>query len=167
MRIKVVLRVSDRTPRAGQRVRFFGTAAPQHDGLTVRIQRQTPTGAWKTVARARLQDAGDERSKFGHRLRVRRDGIYRARVASDPDAAGTSTSLEVRRRALAGAVGVPRRLLYDFLQSEGVFLRAAWGITAVGNGLGTWEGLSVARKSQPRHAPATHVQSRTWTRAAK
>ena len=90
MRIKVVLRVSDRTPRAGQRVRFFGTAA-HGDGLTVRIQRQTPTGAWKTVARARLQDAGDERSKFGHRLRVRRDGIYRARVASDADhATGTS-----------------------------------------------------------------------------
>jgi hypothetical protein len=96
VRIKVVLRVSDRTPRAGQRVRFFGTAAPQHDGSTVRIQRQTPTGAWKTVARTRLQDAGNERSKFGHRLRVRRDGIYRARVASDADhATGTSSRKSV------------------------------------------------------------------------
>jgi hypothetical protein len=99
VRIKVVLRVSDRTPREGQRVRFFGTAAPQHDGRAVRIQRQTPTGAWKTVARTRLQDAGDERSKFGHRLRVRRGGIYRARVASDADhATGTSPrkSVDVR-----------------------------------------------------------------------
>lgn len=91
VRIKVVLRVSDRTPSAGQRVRFFGTAAPQHDGRTVRIQRQTSTGAWKTVARTGLRDAGDERSKFSRRMRVRRDGVYRARVYRDADhAAGTS-----------------------------------------------------------------------------
>jgi hypothetical protein len=91
VRIKVVLRLSDRTPSAGQRVRFFGTAAPQHDGRTVRIQRQTPTGGWTTVARTRLQDAGDERSKFGRRMRVRRDGVYRARVYRDADhATGTS-----------------------------------------------------------------------------
>lgn len=90
VRIKVVLRVSDRTPRAGQRVRFYGTAAPQHDGRTVRIQRQTSTG-WKTVARTSLRDAGDERSKFGRRMRVRRDGVYRARVYRDADhATGTS-----------------------------------------------------------------------------
>jgi hypothetical protein len=91
VRIKVVLRLSDRTPSAGQRVRFFGTAAPQHDGRTVRIQRQTVTGSWKTVARTRLRDAGDERSTFGHRMRVRRDGVYRARVYRDADhATGTS-----------------------------------------------------------------------------
>ena len=91
VRIKVVLRVSDRTPRAGQRVRFFGTAAPQHDGRSVRIQRQTVTGSWTTVARTRLRDAGDERSTFGRSMRVRRDGVYRARVYRDADhATGTS-----------------------------------------------------------------------------
>jgi len=91
VRIKVVLRVSDRTPSAGQRVRFYGTAAPQHDGRTVRIQRQTSTGAWKTVARTPLRDAGTERSKFSTRMRVRRDGVYRARVFHDADhATGTS-----------------------------------------------------------------------------
>ena len=90
VRIKVVLRVSDRTPSAGQRVRFFGTAAPQHDGRTVRIQRQTTTGSWKTVARTALRDAGAERSKFSRRMRVRRDGVYRARVYRDADhATGT------------------------------------------------------------------------------
>lgn len=91
VRIKVVLRVSDRTPSAGQRVRFFGTAAPQHDGRTVRIQRQTTTGSWKTVARTALRDAGAERSKFSRSMRVRRDGVYRARVYRDADhATGTS-----------------------------------------------------------------------------
>jgi hypothetical protein len=89
--IKVVLRVSDRTPSAGRRVRFFGTAAPQHDGRTVRIQRQTSTGSWKTVARTSLRDAGNERSKFSRSMRVRRDGVYRARVYRDADhATGTS-----------------------------------------------------------------------------
>jgi hypothetical protein len=91
VRIKVVLRVSDRTPSAGQRVRFYGTAAPQHDSRTVGIQRQTQTGSWKTVARTRLRDAGDERSKFSRRMQVRRDGVYRARVYHDTDhATGTS-----------------------------------------------------------------------------
>ena len=91
VRIKVVLRVSDRTPRAGQRVRFYGTAAPQHDGRTVRIQRQTTTGSWKTIARTALRDSGAERSKFSRSMRVRRDGVYRARVYRDADhATGTS-----------------------------------------------------------------------------
>jgi hypothetical protein len=93
VRIKVVLRVSDRTPRAGQRVRFYGTAAPQHDGRSVRLQRQTSTGSWSTVARTSLRDAGDERSSFSRRMRVRRDGVYRARVYRDANhATGTSGS---------------------------------------------------------------------------
>jgi hypothetical protein len=93
VRIKVVLRVSDRTPRTGQRVRFYGTAAPQHDGRSVRLQRQTSTGSWTTVARTLLRDAGEERSSFSRRMRVRRDGVYRARVYRDANhATGTSGS---------------------------------------------------------------------------
>jgi thermitase len=89
--IKVVLRLSDRTPRAGGRVRFFGTAAPQHDGRLVYIQRRTATGAWRTVARTALKDAGTELSQYSRRIRVRRDGTYRARVFHDSDHAdGTS-----------------------------------------------------------------------------
>lgn len=92
VRIRVSLRVSDTTPRSGQRVRFFGSARPQHDGKRVRIQRQTATG-WKTVARVRLRDAGSERSRYSSRLRVRRDAAYRARVYRDADhATGTSTT---------------------------------------------------------------------------
>lgn len=90
VRIKVTLRVSDSTPRQGQRVRFFGSASPQHDGRRVRIQRRTASG-WKTVARVRLRDAGSERSRYSRRLQVRRDTEYRARVYRDSDhATGTS-----------------------------------------------------------------------------
>lgn len=85
VRIKVVLRLDDRTPRRGQRVRFSGTAAPEHDGRLVNIQRRTATGSWRTVKKTTTQDAGDEHSQFSTRIRVRRDGTYRARVFHDSD----------------------------------------------------------------------------------
>ena len=80
VRVRVSLRLDDSTPRAGQRVRFSGSAAPQHDGSVVRIQRRRATGSWKTVGLTLLRDAGDERSRYSRRLRIRRDGTYRARV---------------------------------------------------------------------------------------
>jgi hypothetical protein len=100
VRIKVGLRLDDRTPRKGQRVRFYGTAAPDHDGREVFIQRRTRTGRWRTLARTVLKDAGTEFSQFSKRIRVRRDGSYRARVFHDSDHAdGTS------RRKRANVVG--------------------------------------------------------------
>jgi hypothetical protein len=92
VRVHVMLRLGDATPRVGQRVRFFGSAAPQHDGSVVRIQRRRATGSWKTVGLTLLRDAGDERSRYSRRLRIRRDGTYRARViAVDGDhLSGTS-----------------------------------------------------------------------------
>jgi hypothetical protein len=97
VRVRVSLRLDDSTPRAGQRVRFSGSAAPQHDGSVVRIQRRRATGSWKTVALTLLRDAGDERSRYSRRVRIRSDGTYRARViAVDGDhRSGTS-----RRRAV-------------------------------------------------------------------
>jgi hypothetical protein len=83
VRIKVVLRLGDRTPRRGQRVRFHGTAASEHDGRTVYIQRRSSTGSWRTVKTAILQDAGTELSTFSTRIQVRRNGTYRARVFHD------------------------------------------------------------------------------------
>jgi hypothetical protein len=80
VRVRVSLRLGDSTPPAGRRVRFFGSAAPQHDGSVVRIQRRRATGTWRTVARTLLRDAGDARSRYSRRVRVRRDGTYRARV---------------------------------------------------------------------------------------
>jgi hypothetical protein len=85
VRIRVTLRLSDSTPRAGTRVRFSGTAAPEHDGRLVFIQRRTFTGGWRTVKKTPLNDAGSEFSKYSTRIRVRRNGAYRARVFHDSD----------------------------------------------------------------------------------
>jgi hypothetical protein len=86
VRIRVSLRLSDRTPAAGRRVRFYGRACPQHDGARVRIQRRTRTGKWRTVRRTRLRDlAGSTCSRYSRRFRVFHDGTYRAFVVS-PDA---------------------------------------------------------------------------------
>jgi hypothetical protein len=82
--MKVVLRVSDLTPRRGQRVRFSGTVAPEHDGRLVHIQRRR-FGRWRTIALTALRDSGTEFSKFRKRVRVRRNGPYRARVFQDRD----------------------------------------------------------------------------------
>jgi hypothetical protein len=87
----VGFRVSDTTPRAGQRVRFRGTVRPPHDGSVVSIQRKRADGRFVTVARTRLRDAGDVYSRYGRRLRVRRTGTYRVRIAGHADhAAGFS-----------------------------------------------------------------------------
>lgn len=82
VRIRIGLRVSDRTPRKGALVRFRGLACPSHDGLLVRIQRKTAKG-FRTVRRTRLTDA-PRCSKYSRRLRVYRDGTYRT-VVDDPD----------------------------------------------------------------------------------
>jgi hypothetical protein len=87
----VGLRVSDATPRAGQRVRFRGTVRPPHDGRRVSIQRRRADGSWRTLARPRLRDAGDVYSTYSRRLRVRRTGTYRVRIAAHDDhVTGTS-----------------------------------------------------------------------------
>ncbi len=91
VRPAIRLRLSDRTPRVGQRVRFFGRLCPEHDGTKVAIQRRR-AGTWRTVRSAVLRDiAGSACSKFSRRLLVRRDGAYRARAHGDADhAAGNS-----------------------------------------------------------------------------
>lgn len=85
VRTKVGLIVSDTTPRRGRRVRFRGTVAPAHDGGTALIQRRTSTGAFATVARTTLVDAGDAVSRYSRRVRIRRDGVYRVKVPGDTD----------------------------------------------------------------------------------
>jgi hypothetical protein len=81
VRPRVSLRVSDRTPRRGQRVRFFGAVQPEHDGARVRIQRRTRSGGWNTVASPLLVPAlpidGVDRSRFSRRLRVHATRAYR------------------------------------------------------------------------------------------
>jgi plastocyanin len=79
---KITLRVSDATPRSGSRVRFYGRVTPAADGRKVRIQKRARGGSFKTVASATLRDAGSARSTFSKRLRVKADGVYRARFGS-------------------------------------------------------------------------------------
>ena len=97
VRLRVGVKVSDRTPKRGARVRFSGKAAPAHDGAAVRIQRRTRTGSWVTVARTTLRDAGTDVSTYAKRVKVGRTGTYRVRVPSSDADHLTGTS---RRRTL-------------------------------------------------------------------
>lgn len=81
----VGLKLSTSTPTAGARVRFSGSVLPAHDGSTVSIQRRSSTGGWVTVAKTTLKDAGDTRSAYARRLRVKRDGVYRVKLPGHAD----------------------------------------------------------------------------------
>jgi len=94
VRIKVGIKVSDRTPRRGSLVRFSGSVFPAHDGRTVSIQRRTRSGSFRTVVRTRLRDAGTTKSTYSRRLRIHRDGVYRVKVARDGDHANGFSSLK-------------------------------------------------------------------------
>jgi hypothetical protein len=85
VRPAISLKLSDRTPRRGQRVRFSGTLCPEHDGAAIALQRRTARG-WRTVAQPVLADVpGATCSSYARRLRVRRDGAYRAHFLGDAD----------------------------------------------------------------------------------
>jgi len=94
VRIKVAFRVSDRTPRKNALVRFSGLVTPALDGLPVLVQRKNSAGAYVTVARTRLTDAGDVHSQYLRRLRIGRAGTYRVSV---PATATLSTGASVAR----------------------------------------------------------------------
>jgi len=85
VRVKVTLRVSDKTPARGRSVRFSGLVIPAHNGKIAKIQRRTATGTWKTVVSATLKPAlavnGVTRSRYSRRLTIRRNGTYRVRVS--------------------------------------------------------------------------------------
>jgi hypothetical protein len=100
VRTKVGLRLSDRTPQRGARVRFRGSVLPAHDGARVRIQRRTSAG-WRTIARPVLRAAtpvdGVPRSKYRGRIRVRRDSTYRTVMPAHGDhARGKSAKRRAR-----------------------------------------------------------------------
>ncbi|HEX6654141.1 MAG TPA: hypothetical protein VF072_15455 [Thermoleophilaceae bacterium] len=96
VRPAITLRLSDKTPKRGQRVRFSGKLCPEHDSTAIELQRKTSSG-WKKVASPVLADIpGATCSKYSVRKRVRRSGSYRAHFNADADhAAGNSP----RRRA--------------------------------------------------------------------
>jgi hypothetical protein len=93
VRPAITLKLSDRTPKRGQRVRFSGTLCPEHDGVAIALQRRGAKG-WRTVAKPVLADVvGATCSSYARSLRVRRDGAYRARFLGDADhVAGNSSA---------------------------------------------------------------------------
>ena len=93
----ITLRLSDRTPKRGQRVRFSGKLCPEHDTTVIELQRKTSSG-WKKVASPVLADIpGVACSKYSVSKRVRRSGSYRAHFNADADhAAGNSPRRRVR-----------------------------------------------------------------------
>lgn len=84
VRKRVGLKLSDSTPARGTLVTFSGSVYPAHDGLAAHIQKRASTGRFVTVVRTTLRDAGDARSSYSRRLRVR-DGVYRVKVIGDSD----------------------------------------------------------------------------------
>ena len=97
VRSKVAFRISDRTPRKNQRIRFSGLVTPALDGVPVLIQRKNSAGAYMTVARTVLRDAGDTSSQYSRRLRVGRSGTYRVSIpATATLSAGASVARVIR-----------------------------------------------------------------------
>ena len=85
VRPAITLRLSDRTPLVGQRVRFSGRLCPEHDGVTIALQRRRGK-TWRTVRTMGLKDVPNSAcSRYVKRLRVRRDSAYRARFLGDAD----------------------------------------------------------------------------------
>ena len=93
VRPAVSLRLSDYTPRRGQRVRFYGRVCPQHDGTTLAIQRRYSTG-YRTIRKTTLKDiAGSTCSRYSRRIGIYRDGRFRAVIGGHGDhARGVSRS---------------------------------------------------------------------------
>jgi hypothetical protein len=91
VRPTVGLKLSDRTPKRGQRVTFSGQVCPEHDTAAIALQRRSSTG-WKTIASPVLADVPNATcSSYSVKKRVRRNGAYRARFLGDADhAAGNS-----------------------------------------------------------------------------
>jgi hypothetical protein len=96
VRPAITLKLSDRTPKRGQRVRFTGKLCPEHDTVAIELQRKTSSG-WKKIASPALADIpGGTCSKYSVAKRVRRSGSYRAHFNGDVDHAAGNSS---RRRA--------------------------------------------------------------------
>ena len=97
VRPRVSLRLSDRTPRRGQRVTFSGRVCPEHDGVSVELQRRSTAG-WKKIASPALADiSGVACSSYSVVKRVRRNGRFRTHFAGDPDHAASNSRVKRAR----------------------------------------------------------------------
>jgi hypothetical protein len=85
VRMRTSLRVSDAFPERGDRVRFFGSVTPSHEGLTVHIQKRNPDGTYRNVARASLTHGTGASSRFEASIPIYRNGWYRVLAPSHDD----------------------------------------------------------------------------------
>jgi hypothetical protein len=91
---RVSLRLSDRTPARGQRVRFSGRVCPEHDTVEIALQRRSSTG-WRTIASPALADIPNvECSSYSVVKRPRRNGRFRARFLGDTDHAASNSRVK-------------------------------------------------------------------------
>jgi hypothetical protein len=94
---RVSLRLSDRTPAVGQRVRFSGRVCPEHDTVAIALQRRSSTG-WQTISSPVLADIPNVAcSSYSVTRRVRRDGRFRARFLGDADHAASNSRVKRAR----------------------------------------------------------------------
>ena len=95
------LRVSTRTPVRGRSVTFSGSVSPAHPGARVEIQKRDRSSRWRTVGSTRLRQATGNASSYELRMRVRTDGVFRARMPGDGDhlagVGASSVELTVRK----------------------------------------------------------------------
>ena len=84
VRRKISIKVSDRTPRKNQVVRFSGFISPSYPlgpGAVATLQRRDENGAFDNVKAALLKAAGQFTS-YRVRVRVKSAGVYRIAVPS-------------------------------------------------------------------------------------
>jgi serine protease len=93
VRPAISLSLSDSTPAVTERERFFGQLCPEHDGVSVALQRRFGT-QWRTVRSMVLKDIPDSTcSSYSKRLRVRHDSRWRVHFNGDANfVAGNSRS---------------------------------------------------------------------------
>jgi hypothetical protein len=96
VKVGLTIKVSDKTPKSGQRVKFSGTVAPPHDGKVAQVQRRTPSG-WKNVSKVTLVDGGDVVSNYSKRVKLTKSGRYRVRFdpADGDHVAGVSRKVRI------------------------------------------------------------------------
>jgi hypothetical protein len=99
VRRKVSIKVSDRTPRKNELVRFSGFISPPYPlgpGAVATLQRRDKSGAFTNVKAALLKAAGDFTS-YRVRIRLKSPGVYRIAVPSSTYyGSGASVAIVVR-----------------------------------------------------------------------
>jgi hypothetical protein len=99
VRRKVSIKVSDRTPRKNELVRFSGFISPSYPlgpGAVATLQRRDKSGAFTNVKAALLKAAGDFTSYRVH-IRLKSPGVYRIAVPSSTYyGSGASVAIVVR-----------------------------------------------------------------------